>query len=67
MNQAVNRRQQIALDLIQLLPDSNQPHPILIGGSVAKGWADDFSDLELCFCWDSLPSPAAEQKGHPYT
>ena len=24
---------------------------------MAKGWADDFSDLELCFCWDSLPSP----------
>jgi hypothetical protein len=35
---------------------------IIIGGSVARGWADRWSDLELCIVWDAMPADEALQR-----
>ena len=32
---------------------------IVVGGSVAHGWADEYSDLELPVFWETLPDDAA--------
>ena len=56
MSDPIQWRIDYAKDLCYQLASFDQPHTILIGGSVAKGWADHYSDLELCFIWDKLPS-----------
>lgn len=56
MNSATQWRIEYAKALCDRLAHFEQPHTILIGGSVAKGWADEFSDLEMCFIWHKLPS-----------
>ncbi len=32
---------------------------IMVGGSVARGWADEYSDLELPVFWETLPDDSA--------
>lgn len=32
---------------------------VLLGGSVSRGWADRWSDIELVVCWETMPSPDA--------
>ena len=34
---------------------------ILVGGSVARGYADRYSDLEMPLCWDELPGDAVRK------
>ena len=62
MKSAIAWRIDYAKDLCNKLIAFEQPHSILIGGSVAKGWADDYSDLELCFIWRKLPSYKQRQQ-----
>ncbi|PVZ72102.1 hypothetical protein [Pelagibaculum spongiae] len=53
---AVELRISVAKKLCSLLPKSLPVTAMFIGGSVAKGWADDYSDLELCLVWQQLPN-----------
>lgn len=41
---------------------ASQPHVVAVaaGGSVARGWADRYSDIELAVWWDQVP--AAEER-----
>ncbi|GAB7227595.1 hypothetical protein VrSk94_12770 [Vibrio rotiferianus] len=55
MNQAAQARIEFALQLVETLP-KEALDCVLIGGSVAKGWPDDYSDLELCLCWNEVPN-----------
>ncbi len=60
MQCAEQLRIEFAKNLIRNLANVTA-HAILIGGSVAKGWADDYSDIELCFCWEQVPDSDARR------
>jgi hypothetical protein len=49
------------LSLARQIATSYAAHPqieaILVFGSVAHGWADEYSDLEMAYVWSEQPSP----------
>jgi hypothetical protein len=49
-------RRSCAARVGQIYAAFDEVHAILIGGSVGRGWADLWSDLELCIVWNSLPA-----------
>lgn len=55
MNQAIELRAVFAKTFVSHLMGADV-HAILIGGSVAKGWADDYSDIEIGLFYKTLPS-----------
>lgn len=61
MNQAITLRVEFARKLLSRLCVMDY-HTALIGGSVAKGWADDYSDIEIGLFYTSLPSLSDRQE-----
>ena len=49
-------RLRIATRLAQTYAGLNDVTAIIVGGSVARGWADHWSDVEVAVYWTSLPS-----------
>jgi predicted nucleotidyltransferase len=49
------------IDLAQQISRSYSDHPhikaIMVVGSAAYGWADDYSDIDLTIVWDTVPDP----------
>ena len=61
----LNSHAQWRLELAQMIGERLRPfvgiRAIVVGGSVARGYADEFSDLELPLFWDRLPDDATRQ------
>ncbi len=36
---------------------------VFVGGSVARGWDDHWSDIELCVAWSTIPTDAQRRDG----
>jgi hypothetical protein len=49
-------RFELAQDISQELRKFTGIQAIMVGGSVARGYADEYSDLELALFWDDVPS-----------
>jgi predicted nucleotidyltransferase len=49
-------RFELAQDISQELRKFTGIQAIMVGGSVARGYADEYSDLELPLFWDDVPS-----------
>jgi predicted nucleotidyltransferase len=58
MNQHVEWRLRLARELALRIHQFPGVAAIVVGGSVARGWADEYSDLELPVFWESLPDDA---------
>ena len=60
MTMTTNPHTQWRLDIARHLAERIRAFPgvqaIVVGGSVARGYADAYSDLELPICWDALPT-----------
>lgn len=59
MHEAVDRiaeLRQIAQEIASHYADHPGVWAVLLGGSVARGWADRWSDIELTVCWEAMPS-----------
>lgn len=51
-----------AQELFAKLGPMDQLAAAFVGGSVARGIADEFSDLELCFVWKDVPKDSDRKK-----
>lgn len=49
-------RLQIAQDIVAAYAAESGVVAIFVGGSVARGWADHWSDVELCVVWSAPPT-----------
>lgn len=58
MNEASRWRLAVAHTVASAYTTNPKVRAVLVGGSVARGWADQYSDLEMGFFWDPLPTPA---------
>jgi hypothetical protein len=58
MNEASRWRLAIAQRVASAYTTNPKVRAVLVGGSVARGWADPYSDLEMGLFWDPLPTPA---------
>jgi hypothetical protein len=56
-----NWRLQLARQLAGRIRAFDGVQAIIVGGSVARGYADAYSDLELALFWDALPDDDARQ------
>ena len=56
MNAHVEWRLGVAWQIAERLQDHEGIRAIVVGGSVARGYADVYSDLEMPLFWDDLPS-----------
>jgi predicted nucleotidyltransferase len=56
-----NWRLQLARRLAGRIRAFDGVQAIIVGGSVARGYADAYSDLELALFWDALPDDDARQ------
>lgn len=57
MNDHGRWRLDLAHDLSAHLPRCSELRAVVVGGSVARGYSDAYSDLELILLWDSAPDP----------
>lgn len=53
------RLRRIAGNIANVYSDDPGVRAVLLCGSVSRGWADRWSDIELTICWEALPSPQA--------
>jgi hypothetical protein len=53
---ASDRRLARARNIVDVFAARDDVAAVLVVGSVARGWADRWSDLELLVCWTALPS-----------
>lgn len=53
------RLRRVAGDIANVYSDDPGVRAVLLCGSVSRGWADRWSDIELTICWEALPSPQA--------
>lgn len=56
MNEASVWRKQLAVRLIERYARASEVEAIIIGGSVSRGCADSYSDLEIGVFWKRLPN-----------
>ncbi len=61
MNSQVAWRLELARDLSDRLRQFPGIRAVLVGGSVARGYSDVYSDLELLVYWDIVPDPDLRQ------
>lgn len=57
MNPHVAWRLDLARDLNEHLSPFAGIRAVVVAGSVARGWSDAYSDLEMILYWDMLPDP----------
>ena len=57
MNDEVRWRRLFARDLVGALPRSPELRAAIVGGSVARGYSDPYSDIELLLFWERAPDP----------
>jgi hypothetical protein len=62
MNEHAQWRLDFARDLSPRLARFAGIQAIVVGGSVAKGYSDAYSDLELMLFWDQAPGPEIQQE-----
>src|SRR5215212_6879129 len=56
MNKASRWRLAIAHTVASAYTPNSKVRAVIVGGSVARGWADQYSDLEMGLFWDPLPT-----------
>jgi len=61
MNDEVRWRRAFARELIDSLPTLPELRAAVVGGSVARGYSDAYSDIELLLFWEREPNPAARR------
>ena len=61
MEVEVRWRYGFARDLVDALPQLPGLCAVVIGGSVARGYSDPYSDIELLLFWERAPDPATQQ------
>jgi hypothetical protein len=61
MNTASSWRQAIARDIAPLYADNPAVAAVIVGGSSARGHADQYSDIELGVFWHTPPTDAERQ------
>src|SRR5688572_26390011 len=75
MNEAINRRLILARQIAPAYIQNPKAQAIAVTGSVARGWADIYSNLEISIFWSETPSEAECQAAqesfdtlalHPY-
>jgi len=57
MNDEVRWRRAFARELIDSLPPLSELRAAVVGGSVARGYSDPYSDIELLLFWEHEPDP----------
>ncbi|MDX1613536.1 MAG: nucleotidyltransferase domain-containing protein [Candidatus Promineifilaceae bacterium] len=55
-------RAALAAEVAAVYADCPRVGAVLLAGSVARGWADPFSDIELFVFWHESPSPSLRQR-----
>lgn len=55
MHSEVHWRREFAREIVAVLPPLPDLRAVMIGGSVARGYSDPYSDIELLFFWDRPP------------
>jgi predicted nucleotidyltransferase len=60
LNKQAAWRLELARRLAGIIQTFAGVRAILVAGSVARGWADEYSDLEIAIFWD--PAPSDEQR-----
>ena len=58
MNQASKWRLEVARKIAAFYSENSKVRAVIVGGSVSRGWADRYSDLELGVYWSDSPSDA---------
>ena len=61
MNEATSRRLDLAQRLAPAYVDNPKVEAVVVAGSVARGWADAYSDLEIDVFWNEPPTEAERQ------
>ncbi len=61
MNDEVRWRRAFARELIDMLPPFPELRAAFVGGSVARGYSDPYSDIELLLFWEHEPDPATRR------
>lgn len=59
MNEHTRWRLAFARDICERLGERDGLRAVVVGGSVARGYSDPYSDLELLLFWDAPPDSAA--------
>jgi hypothetical protein len=57
MNEASRWRLERAREVAPVYTADPRVRAVMVAGSVARGWADRFSDVEVGIFWESFPSP----------
>src|SRR5437764_5398703 len=58
MNEASRWRLEMARKIVPACTESGKVRAAMVAGSVARGFADHHSDVEIGIFWDELPTPA---------
>lgn len=61
MDEEVRWRYVFARELVGALPPFPALRAVVVGGSVARGYSDAYSDVELLLFWERGPDPTARQ------
>ncbi|MGB8954691.1 MAG: hypothetical protein WCC10_04920 [Tumebacillaceae bacterium] len=56
MNEATAHRLELARELVSLYAKNEKISVVFVAGSVARGWADEHSDIELDILWKEDPT-----------
>ncbi len=57
MNEASRWRLGRAREIAPVYLADPRVRAVMVGGSVARGWADRYSDVEVGVFWEAFPSP----------
>lgn len=61
MDDEVRWRREFAREIVGALPPLPTLRAAVVAGSVARGYSDPYSDIELIFVWESAPDPATRR------
>lgn len=64
MDDELRWRRAFARDLVDRLPALPGLRAAFVGGSVARGYSDAYSDIELLLLWERTPDPAMRRAIH---